>query len=115
MAEQTLISTFQTNTLGPLRVSRAFLPFLRKSSTPRVINVSSGGGQLSDPSTWAPAYCLSKTALNGVTVQLAASLPAIVVTSVCAGWVRCVLGGSAAPRPVDEGAGGIVWLASEAP
>jgi NAD(P)-dependent dehydrogenase (short-subunit alcohol dehydrogenase family) len=115
VSEQTLLSTFQTNTLGPLRVTRAFLPYLRKAREPRVINVSSGGGQLSEPSTWAPAYCLSKTALNGVTVQLAASLPGIAVNSACPGWVRTDMGGSAAPRSVEEGAAGIVWLAAEAP
>jgi NAD(P)-dependent dehydrogenase (short-subunit alcohol dehydrogenase family) len=113
--EETIIETFQTNTLGALRVTRAFLPLLRKSDAPRVINVSSGGGQLSDPSTWAPAYCLSKTALNGVTVQLASTLPGIAVNSACPGWVRTDMGGLAAPRSVEEGASGIVWLAAEAP
>jgi NAD(P)-dependent dehydrogenase (short-subunit alcohol dehydrogenase family) len=112
--EETIIETFQTNTLGALRVTRAFLPLLRKSDAPRVINVSSGGGQLSDPSTWAPAYCLSKTALNAVTVQLASTLPGIAVNSACPGWVRTDMGGLAAPRSVEEGASGIVWLAAEA-
>ncbi len=113
--EETIVTSFQTNTVGALRVSRAFLPYLRKSDTPRIINVSSGGGQLSDPATWAPAYCLSKTALNGVTVQLAASLPGIAVNSACPGWVRTDMGGSAAPRSVEQGASGIIWLAADAP
>jgi len=113
--DETLLATLQTNTLGVLRVTRAFLPMLRKSAAPRIVNVSSGGGQLSDPSTWAPAYCLSKTALNGVTVQLAATLPGFAVNSVCPGWVRTDMGGSAAPRSVEEGATGIVWLAADAP
>jgi len=113
--EETILATLQTNTLGALRVIRAFLPLLRKSDSPRVINVSSGGGQLSDPSTWAPAYCLSKTALNGVTVQLASTLPGVAVNSVCPGWVRTDMGGSAAPRSVEEGASGITWLVAEAP
>ena len=113
--EETLLTTLQTNTLGALRAARALLPMLRKSRTPRIVNVSSGGGQLSDPSTWAPAYCLSKTALNGVTVQLAGSLPGVAVNSVCPGWVRTDMGGSAAPRSVKDGAAGIVWLAADAP
>jgi NAD(P)-dependent dehydrogenase (short-subunit alcohol dehydrogenase family) len=71
----TVTETFQTNTLGPLLVTQAFLPLLSKSKTPRVINVSSGGGQLADGmDTWAPAYCLSKTALNAVTCLFAAAL-----------------------------------------
>lgn len=108
--------TLETNTLGALRVTRAFAPLLRKSKAPRVINVSSGGGQLTGGADgWAPAYCISKTALNGVTVQLAAALPKIAVNSVCPGWVRTEMGGENASRSVEEGADTIVWLASEAP
>ena len=108
--------TVETNTLGPLRVTRAFAPLLRKSEAPRVINVSSSGGQLTDGADgWAPGYCISKTALNGVTVQLAAALPKFAVNSVCPGWVRTEMGGENATRSVEEGADTIVWLASEAP
>ena len=108
--------TLETNTLGALRVTRAFAPLLRKSKAPRVINVSSGGGQLTGGADgWAPAYCVSKTALNGVTVQLAAALPTFAVNSVCPGWVRTEMGGENASRSVEEGADTIVWLASEAP
>jgi NAD(P)-dependent dehydrogenase (short-subunit alcohol dehydrogenase family) len=108
--------TLETNTLGALRVTRAFTPLLRKSKAPRVINVSSGGGQLTGGADgWAPAYCISKTALNGVTVELAAALPKFAVNSVCPGWVRTEMGGENASRSVEEGADTIVWLASEAP
>jgi NAD(P)-dependent dehydrogenase (short-subunit alcohol dehydrogenase family) len=108
--------TLETNTLGPLRVTRAFAPLLRKSKLPRVINVSSGGGQLTGGADgWAPAYCISKTALNGVTAQLAAALPKFAVNSVCPGWVRTDMGGENATRSVEEGADTIVWLAAEAP
>ncbi len=109
-------TTLSTNTLGPLLVSQAFIPFLKKSAAPRIVNVSSGGGQLTDGADgWAPAYCISKTALNGVTVQLAAALPKFAVNSVCPGWVRTDMGGANATRSVAEGASGIVWLAVEAP
>jgi len=109
-------STLRTNTLGALLVAQAFVPFLRKSDAPRIVNVSSGGGQLTDGADgWAPAYCISKTALNGVTVQLAAALPNFAVNSVCPGWVRTDMGGAGATRSIAEGAGGIVWLAAEAP
>jgi len=107
--------TLETNTLGPLRVTRAFAPSLRKSKAPRVINVSSGGGQLTDGADgWAPAYCISKTALNGLTAQIAAALPKFAVNSVCPGWVRTEMGGENASRSVEEGADTIVWLANEA-
>jgi NAD(P)-dependent dehydrogenase (short-subunit alcohol dehydrogenase family) len=109
-------TTLRTNTLGPLLVSQAFVPLLKKSAAPRIVNVSSGGGQLSGGADgWAPAYCISKTALNGVTVQLAAALPKFAVNSVCPGWVRTDMGGANATRSVAEGAAGIVWLAADAP
>jgi NAD(P)-dependent dehydrogenase (short-subunit alcohol dehydrogenase family) len=113
---ETFETTLRTNTLGALLVSQAFVPFLKKSDAPRIVNVSSGGGQLTDGGgDWAPTYCISKTALNGVTVQLAAKLPNFAVNSVCPGWVRTDMGGSNATRSVAEGASGIVWLACEAP
>jgi NAD(P)-dependent dehydrogenase (short-subunit alcohol dehydrogenase family) len=109
-------TTLRTNTLGALLVSQSFVPFLEKSDAPRIVNVSSGGGQLADGGDgWAPAYCISKTAVNGVTVQLAAKLPKFAVNSVCPGWVRTDMGGRNATRSVAEGASGIVWLACEAP
>ena len=108
--------TLETNMLGALRVTRAFEPLLTKSKAPRVINVSSGGGQLTGGADgWAPAYCISKTALNGVTSQLAAALPKFAVNSVCPGWVRTDMGGQGAARSVEEGADTIVWLAADAP
>ena len=109
-------NTLETNTLGALRVTRAFVPLLSKSKSPRVINVSSGGGQLTGGADgWSPAYCISKTALNGVTSQLATALPKFAVNSVCPGWVRTDMGGQGANRSVEEGADTIVWLASDAP
>jgi NAD(P)-dependent dehydrogenase (short-subunit alcohol dehydrogenase family) len=109
-------TTLRTNTLGALLVAQAFVPFLKKSNASRIVNVSSGGGQLADGADgWAPAYCISKTALNGVTSQLAAALPKFAVNSVCPGWVRTDMGGSNATRSVGEGATGIVWLAVDAP
>jgi NAD(P)-dependent dehydrogenase (short-subunit alcohol dehydrogenase family) len=116
LSPDTVNNTLQTNTLGPLLVTQAFLPLLSRSNAPRVVNVSSGGGQLSEGmDTWAPAYCLSKTALNAVTGLFAAALPDISVNSVCPGWVRTDMGGANATRSVDEGADTIVWLATDAP
>jgi NAD(P)-dependent dehydrogenase (short-subunit alcohol dehydrogenase family) len=112
-----VLDTLETNAIGALRVSQAFIPQLSKSAGGRIVNVSSGGGQLDSDTTWAPAYCISKAALNMVTRQLAAALkPAgIAVNSVCPGWCRTEMGGSDADRSPEEGAAGIVWLAAEAP
>jgi NAD(P)-dependent dehydrogenase (short-subunit alcohol dehydrogenase family) len=116
ISDDILRKTIETNALGALRVTRAFAPLLRKSKAPRVINVSSSSGQLTGGADgWAPAYSISKTALNGVTAQLAAALSKFAVNSVCPGWVRTDMGGRSATRSVEEGADTIVWLASEAP
>ncbi|HWC50768.1 MAG TPA: SDR family oxidoreductase [Nitrospira sp.] len=114
---QRLRRMVETNTIGPLLVTQTFLPLLRKSQSGRIINVSSGSGQLSEMGTWAPAYSISKTALNGVTGQFAAALSEsnIAVNSVCPGWVKTDMGGRDAPRSVEQGADTIVWLATEAP
>jgi NAD(P)-dependent dehydrogenase (short-subunit alcohol dehydrogenase family) len=109
--------TIETNALGALRVSQAFVPHLLKSCAGRIVNVSSGAGQLSDMGTWAPAYSASKTTLNAITCLLAVALKdkGIAVNSVCPGWCRTEMGGSGAPRSAEEGAAGIAWLAADAP
>ena len=106
----TIRRTLETNMLGPLRMAQAFAPLMGPGG--RIVNVSSGGGQLSAPSTWAPAYCISKTALNAVTVQLAEALKGrgIAVNAVCPGWVHTDMGGPEAPRSLDQGADSILWL-----
>jgi NAD(P)-dependent dehydrogenase (short-subunit alcohol dehydrogenase family) len=110
------VSTLNTNTFGPIEVVQQFLPALRKSDDARIINMSSGYGQLSDLSPDVSSYCLSKLALNGATIMLAKALAGdgIAVNSVCPGWVRTDMGGGEAPRSVDEGADTAVWLATEA-
>jgi NAD(P)-dependent dehydrogenase (short-subunit alcohol dehydrogenase family) len=112
-----MVETLQTNTLGPLEVTQAFLPYLRQAVSPRVINISSGYGQLDSLSANVPSYCLSKLALNGVTIMLAEALQmdGIAVNSMCPGWVRTDMGGTNATRSVEEGADTAVWLADEAP
>jgi len=110
--------SFETNTLGPLLVTQAMLPLLlRAPEGARIINVSSGAAALGEMASWAPAYSISKTALNAVTRQFAAALRTrrIAVNSVCPGWVRTDMGGAGASRTVQQGADTIVWLATEAP
>jgi len=116
ISREQMVGTFQTNTFGALEMTQAFLPFLRKSPAARVINLSSGYGQLDGLSANVPSYCLSKLALNGLTIMLAQALMEhrIAVNSMCPGWVRTDMGGSGAPRSVEEGADTAVWLATEA-
>jgi NAD(P)-dependent dehydrogenase (short-subunit alcohol dehydrogenase family) len=107
--------TLEVNALGPLRVAQAFWPLLGRGA--RIVNVSSQGGQLSSPSSWAPAYCISKAALNAVTRQLAlaGAVRGIAANSMCPGWVRTDMGGAGAPGTAAEGADTAVWLALDAP
>jgi NAD(P)-dependent dehydrogenase (short-subunit alcohol dehydrogenase family) len=115
--DETFLATLTTNTLGPLRVTQAFLPLLLKSARGTVVNLSSGLGQLSDMGETYPAYSISKTALNAVTRQFAAALrdKGITVNSVCPGWVKTDMGGPNAQRTVQQGADTVTWLATDAP
>ncbi len=109
--------TLNANTFGSIRMVQVFLPLLEKSANGRIINVSSGYGEINGLSADVPSYCLSKLALNGATIMLAQSLRAkgIVVNAMCPGWVRTDMGGSSAPRSPEEGADTAIWLATEAP
>ncbi len=113
---ETLLETFNTNVAGTLRVTQAILPLLRKAHSPRIINVSSSAGQLDgEAQAWAPAYSISKTALNMLTQQLTAALPDMIINSMCPGWCRTEMGGNDAPRSPEQGADTITWLALDAP
>lgn len=102
---------------GPLEVTQTFLPYLRRAAAARVINVSSGYGQLEGLAPDVPAYSLSKLALDGLTIMLAEALRSarIAVSCLSPGWVRTSMGGPDAPRTVEEGADTVVWLTDEAP
>ena len=116
LAPELLSQTFNTNVVGTLRVTQTMVALLSRSLAPRIINVSSGSGQLDgEPQAWAPAYSISKTALNMLTQQLTAALPAFAVNSMCPGWCRTEMGGAEAPLSAEEGADTLVWLALEAP
>jgi NAD(P)-dependent dehydrogenase (short-subunit alcohol dehydrogenase family) len=110
-----LDQTINTNSYGPLFVTKAFLPFIE--SPGRIVMISSGGGVLNgEVAGWSPAYCVSKTLLNAITKQLAHELKDknISVNAVCPGWVRTDLGGAGATRTVEKGGETPVWLSSEA-
>lgn len=102
----------EVNTFGPWRLIEAFLPLLRRSEHPRIVNVSSGAGQLSDMNGGRAAYRVSKAGLNALTRALAWDEAGVKVNTMCPGWVRTDMGGSAAPRSVEDGADTAVWLAT---
>jgi NAD(P)-dependent dehydrogenase (short-subunit alcohol dehydrogenase family) len=100
----------ETNLFGAWRTALAFLPLLRRSAHPRLVNVSSGGGSLATMGAGTPAYSVSKAALNALTRVLAAELRAdrVLVNSVCPGWVATDMGGPGG-RPVSQGAESVMW------
>jgi NAD(P)-dependent dehydrogenase (short-subunit alcohol dehydrogenase family) len=102
----------EVNTFGPWRLIEAFLPLLRESDVPRIVNVSSGAGQLSEMDGGRAAYRLSKAALNALTRTLASDERWVKVNTMCPGWVRTDMGGQAASRSVEQGADTAVWLAT---
>ena len=112
---QDVMKTMQTNLYGPLLVTRALLPALRKSDDARIINISSRMGQLSRMGGNSPSYRMSKTALNALTVIMSKELASdgIRVNSMCPGWVRTDMGGPGATKSLEEGADTAIWLATE--
>ncbi len=106
--------TMETNFYGPLMLCRAFAPLMRQQQYGRIVNVSSGYGALSEMGAGAPAYSISKAALNALTCILADELRGgdIKVNAACPGWVHTQMGGPEAPRTPAEGANTIVWLAT---
>jgi NAD(P)-dependent dehydrogenase (short-subunit alcohol dehydrogenase family) len=107
-------STLDTNFYGAWRLAQEALPLMRRNGYGRIVNLSSGMGQLSDMGGHSPAYRVSKTALNALTRILTAELEDenVLVNSCCPGWVRSDMGGPNAPRSLEEGADTAVWLAT---
>lgn len=110
----TIKQTMQTNVYGPLLMCQAFLPLMRQNGYGRIINVSSGLGQLSEMGKGFPSYRLSKTAINALTRMIAAEVDGenILVNSVCPGWCRTDMGGPEATRSVEQGVETMAWLAT---
>ncbi len=111
---ETARDTYETNVIGPVKLTQAILPLMRQQGYGRIVNISSGAGQLTDMGKGFPAYRMSKSALNALTRITAAEVIDlnIKVNSICPGWVKTDLGGPNATRSVEEGASGAVWAAS---
>jgi NAD(P)-dependent dehydrogenase (short-subunit alcohol dehydrogenase family) len=102
----------EVNLFGAWRLTQGALPLLRRSARGRIVNISSGAGQFDNQYSGRAAYRLSKAALNALTLTLSLDESGLLVNAMCPGWVRTDMGGSAAPRSVEQGADTAVWLAT---
>ena len=104
----------RTNLYGPMLLVQALAPLMRARGYGRIVNVSSGSGQLSSMGTGELSYRMSKTALNALTRVLANELKGdgILVNAMCPGWVKTDMGGPHAKCSLAEGADTATWLAT---
>ncbi len=110
----TLQEVLATNLGGPFLMVKEVVPLMQRENYGRIVNLSSGLGQLAEMGAGTPAYRISKTALNALTRTLAAELSGtnILVNAMCPGWVRTDMGGPHALRSVEQGAETAIWLAT---
>ncbi|WP_432928377.1 SDR family NAD(P)-dependent oxidoreductase [Microbispora sp. CA-135349] len=115
------LEVYQTNVVGVVRVTNAFLPLLRRSEHPSIVNVSSGTGSFAlthDPArveskVIGPLYTSSKAAVTMLTTQYAKALPGIRVNAADPGYTATDLNGHSGHQTVTEGTDAIVTLATE--
>lgn len=114
VSPESVLQTIEANTLGPLRMMQSVLPLMLEKGYGRIVNMSSGLGQLSEMGEGFTGYRLSKAALNALTRTAAADIvePNIKINAMCPGWVHTEMGGPDAPRSVEEGADTAIWLAT---
>ncbi len=111
---ETMRKGMETNVYGPVLLSQAFIPLMKKNNYGRIVNLSSGMGQLTNMNGFCPSYRISKTSINALTRILAEELKEtnILVNSMCPGWVKTDMGGPNATRPLEEGADTAIFLAT---
>ena len=110
-----LQAAMDTNVYGPFLLCQEFIPLMLKQGHGRIVNVSSGMGQLSEMEGRFPGYRISKTALNAVTKIFAAEIGKgkdVLINSACPGWVKTDMGGASAEKTPEQGADTLVWLAT---
>ncbi|NQV38064.1 MAG: SDR family oxidoreductase [Candidatus Marinimicrobia bacterium] len=107
-------TSMETNVYGPFRLCQLFIPSMKRNKYGRIVNISSGMGQLDEMGSGYPGYRVSKTALNALTKIFSSELQGsnVLINTMAPGWVRTDMGGENATRSVEEGADTAVWLAT---
>ena len=113
-------AVFGVNVVGIVRVTHSFLPLLRKSANPVIVNVSSGMGSFAathdagrvESRNLAPLYTASKSAVTMLTTQYAKSWPDVKVNAADPGYTATDFNGHRGPQTVTEGTDAIVELAT---
>lgn len=108
-----LLEAMAVHLFGPLELTRALIPDMRRKGWGRVVNVSSSYGSFAEGLRGPGAYAVSKAAMNAMTLRLARELEGtnVKVNAVCPGWVRTRMGGPEAPRSPESAAADVVWCA----
>jgi NAD(P)-dependent dehydrogenase (short-subunit alcohol dehydrogenase family) len=112
LTDQEIENVIRINLLGPTLLCKYFGRQMRERGWGRIVNVTSGMGAISRGlGSESVAYRITKLALNGLTIALAASLrdTGVLVNSVDPGWVKTSMGGSMAPRSPEQGAKSILY------
>lgn len=113
LTSQDFYHSMRVNVHGPFDLIKAFLPRMIQQGYGRIVNVSSGWGSFHNGLDGPAAYCVSKAALNALTLTLSHELPANVkVNSMDPGWTQTDMGGQSASRTPEQAAKTIVWLAT---
>jgi len=111
---ETVRIAMETNVYGPMLLCQAVAPLMKKNNYGRIVNLSSGMGQLTFMGGNCPAYRISKTSINALTRMVSEETLEhnILVNSMCPGWVKTDMGGPGATRELSEGADTAIWLAT---
>lgn len=109
-----LAHSFWVNSTVPFLLTKSLLPLLKKSSSPRVAQISTMMASIADNTSGGYyAYRSSKTALNMLTKSLAIDHPDVRFALIHPGWVKTDMGGANAPTDVSDSVSGIWKVISE--
>jgi len=108
LKEEDLLKAFAVNTMGPVKITQAFLPKILESANPKVINISTKVASISDNAGGGSyAYRMSKTALNMINKNLSIEFPEVVFAVLHPGWVKTDMGGENAILDVIDSTNGM--------